>query len=262
MPEENTSLAESVSAAVTEHVKEEPVETQTAEEPKTETKPEESVAPSEPPADVEKIKHATALYDALVDPERRVEVVKYLMKQSGLDYEDKKDVKEAKKDTVSYLKTALGDTYSDFAEVLGPAFDTLLSQRLEEHTKPLKDQIESQQRSLAERQADAEMESLFSRHKVPKADRESIEAAMLAKVQRMPASGDITMSEYLDDIFYLVSRQKSESRAVSTTVDRINRNAKDGSRLSGVEIESPRRGSHLPTLDEAVKAGYKGEKFE
>lgn len=257
-PEENVSLDESVSAAVTEHA---PPPESEKEQP-TEKEPETPITPSEPPADPEKVKNATALYDALIDPERRADTVKYLMKQAGLDVEDRKDVKEAKKDTVQYLKTALGDTYSDFAEVLGPAFDKLLQDKLEEATKPLKEDLARHQATLAEKQADVAMESLFSRHKVPKSEWESIEAAMLAKVQRMPASGDVTLDEYLEDIFYLVSRQKSEAKAVTTTVDKINRNAKDGSRLSGVEIEAPRRGSHLPTLDEAVRAGYKGEKFE
>lgn len=184
------------------------------------------------------------------------------MKEAGLDPTSRQEVKEAKKDTVSYLKSALGDTYSDFAEVLGPAFDKLLNDKLEEHTKPLRDQVMSQQQALAERQADAAMEAFHARHKTVKADREALEKSMEVKIRQMPAAGDQSIDEYLDDIYYLVSRQKSETKAVKETVDKINRNAKDGSRLSGVETERVNRGSHLPTLDEAVRAAYRGEKID
>ncbi len=78
------------------------------------------------------------------------------------------------------------------------------------------------------------------------------------------AAGDVTMEDYLDDIYTLVSKSKSTTKAVRATVDKINRNAKDASRTSGVEIDEKRvnRGSHLPTLDEAVKAAMRGEKLE
>lgn len=263
MPEDTvTSLDDSVKAAVEEHTTEqkvdEKVESKEAEKPVVEDKP----APA--PEIDEKTKNAVTLYDALVNPDTREETVKYLMKQAGLDTSAKSDVKAAKQDTITFLKAKLGDTYADFAEVLGPAFDELLAAKLSEHTKPLEEKVTRAELSAAEQAADAAMESLFSRHEIPKGERAEIEAAMEKKIRQMPAVGDMTIEEYLDDIYFLVSRSRAEGKAVRKTVDKINRNAKDASRTSGVEIDEKRvnRGSHLPTLDEAVKAAMRGEKLE
>jgi hypothetical protein len=80
----------------------------------------------------------------------------------------------------------------------------------------------------------------------------------------MPAAGDVTIEQYLDDIYYLVNRSATETKVVKETVEKINRNAKGAQRTPGTEIneDNIKKGSRIPTLKEAVEAAFRGERLE
>jgi hypothetical protein len=270
MPEDTMNLNDSVRAAVAEHVVEEPVaepkvETP-AEEPKVENKEETParLAPELSPEEVEKQRNAITLYDALLDPEKRKGVVEYLAKEVGLDPGRPQDVRQVQRSTVEFLKEKLGPVYSDMADALGPAFDELIAAKVKEQTKPLEDEIRASAQQAAQQQANSAMDSFYKRNNIPESSRAGLEAKLMKKMQQMPAAGDVTIEQYLDDIYYLVNRSATETKVVKETVEKINRNAKGAQRTPGTEIneDNIKKGSRIPTLKEAVEAAFRGERLE
>lgn len=277
MANDTMNLNDSVAAAVKEHVtepivEEKKVETEVKEEVKEESEKveekkevkTEQLAKDLSPEEVDKQRNALILYESLLNPEKRKSVVEYLVREVGLDPTKTGDIKTTKKSTAEFLKEKLGPIYGDMAEVLGPAFDELLEAKTTEKLKPVEEKLRLDAERVAAQQADTAMESFFARNKISKADQPDVEKKMMNKINQMPASGNITIEEYLDDIYHIVSRGKSETKIVKETVDKINRNAKEASRTSGVEIDESRikKGSHIPTLKEAVEAAMRGERLE
>jgi hypothetical protein len=108
------------------------------------------------------------------------------------------------------------------------------------------------------------MDSFFKRHDIATADREAICGDMMKKMSKMPATPETPIDEYLDDIYSLVNKGRGEARTVKKTVEKIAKNAKErnSSGDGGSDDDRIKKGSHMPSLDEAVKAAFRGEKLD
>jgi len=242
-------------------------------ESKTET-PEETAI--EIDATEDEIKNGLKLFRSLANPTERAQVIEYLAKVGGYDLTKRGEVKQLERDTKTILREKLGDAYEILGgDKLGDAFDALLTDRVEarvktrveELTKPALEKIAATELAVNQQKANTAMESFFTRHKIEAKDRERVADKMMKKMETRPVAPNSDVSEYLDDMYYLVSKSDNEARTVKKVVTKIRTNAQEVSRTSGEgsgidESRLTNRTGKLPSLDEAVKAGFRGERLE
>lgn len=211
----------------------------------------------------EEINNALTFFRALSDPKQRQETLEYLAKTGGYDLTKRQERQQLLRDTKSILKEKLGDTYELISgDGLAEALDALVDAKVEKLTKPAIEEIERTRLAAQQEKANAEMDSFFKRHDIPTDKRDTVAEQMLSKMKFMPPTADADLKSYLDDIYTLASKSRSETKVIKETVKRIEQNAKDlrGSGDGG-DDNRIRKGSKLPSLNEAISAAVRGEKF-
>lgn len=276
-----TTLQEAVKGAFKEHVGEDDmplkVDEKTGETVVVEKKaPTKAAAPAqtdevvdntfEIDATPEEIGNALALFRSIADPKSRNSVLENLAQQAGYNLGNKQEVKQLSDDLATILKETLGDSYALLeGDKLAAALDRITDTKVKKLIDPVMERINRSEMLQHQQQANTALASLWARQEVPEAQRDKIAGAMMAKMKVLPPAGDATADEYLDDIYFLVSREADKARTVKTTVKRIQSNAQDASRnVSGGGGDESRikQGSCLPSIKESVAAAFRNEKLE
>jgi hypothetical protein len=250
-----------------EEVKE-PVKEPAKELEKEEAKEEDDVV--EIDASPDEIRSALNIFRKLSSKETSAQTLQELMRVTGYDPAKPADVKQIKRDLKTIMREKLGDSYDLLSgDKLAEAMEEVLDTRVKEVTEPVLNRIAEAERTAHLEQANTAMDSLWKRHDVkdPKV-REQISGKMMERMQVMPPGAGVDVSSYLDDVYYLVTRDSDAARAVKKTVTKIRQNAKDVRETSGGG-NSPDEGrvkigpgGKLPSLKESIAAAFRGEKFD
>lgn len=214
-------------------------------------------------ASPEEIKAALTFFRGLASEEGRSATLEYLAKQAGYDLTRKAEAKQFVRDTRSVLKEKLGNTYDIIeGDKLAEAFDELLSHKVEAQLKPALERVALSERAANEQRANAAMENFFTRHKIPHAERENVAASLMKKAQRFQAGENVSVDEYLDDVYSLVNHDTARARELKDRSERIARNANEVQTSGKGGSSETVKVSKLPTLKEAVEAAAAGRKLE
>jgi tripartite-type tricarboxylate transporter receptor subunit TctC len=108
------------------------------------------------------------------------------------------------------------------------------------------------------------MNDFFKRNDIPENKQEEVAGKMFAKFQTMPATPNTPVDSYLDDIYFITHREATAVKTVKSTVKKINDNAKErNSSGEGTGNEDRiKSGSAMPSLDESVRAAFKGVRLD
>lgn len=225
---------------------------------------------SEIDADEEEVKKALVFFRALSDPKQSQELAEVIARNAGFELTKKSEVKAVIRDAKSILKEKLGDNYDllsgdALAEAVKEIVKDLVDTQVTEKTKPVLDKISVAEKAENERKATSAMQDFFKRHDITdEKTQDEIAGKMLSKFKTMPATPEASVDTYLDDIYFLVNREASANKAVKETVKKIKKNAEERN-SSGEGIGNDdriKRGSAMPSLDEAVRAAYKGIRLD
>ena len=219
-------------------------------------------------ASPDEVRQALNLLRQLNDPEKAAATFRFLAEQGGYDLTKRSEAKQLVRDSKAILKEELGDSYDVLGgDAIAKALDRILETKVKEATKPLEDNARLAAQQANEVKADAAMQSFFSRHKIPDtvAVREELAGRMTAKMAKMPPTANTDVNEYLDDIYTVVGKVDAETRTTTKVVTRMIKNAKEA-KVSGegdaIGDERIKRGSKNPSLDEAVRMGFEGKRFD
>jgi hypothetical protein len=186
----------------------------------------------EPDLDQVGLEEAKRLYKALLDPVQRVEIVRALALQSGIldpsrPPETKTEVREAKKEIKQILKEALGPNADFLADKLGPALEQILDQERSEQGAQFQE-IRAQQ---IEREVVSATNEL---NRLTKGESRKFEMRMQAISQQMPPSSNISVRDYVQNLYTLASgKTLTKGPATTQNNDRVRRNASDvGDRIA------------------------------
>ena len=257
-----TTLDEAVSKAVEAESKNENTQQTetTTDKQATEQKTEVKVEPTaEEIARNERIDKALRLYEALEDPNIGRSVVEELARKAGvIGHEQGKSEKQITKSVVDVLKESLGAEYEFLADKLAVGIDTIVKQTVAEQIKP----VQAQTNEAIERAVKADVDSAYAQMEAKFKDFKDFDKEMTELSKELPYTGDYPMERYLERLYKLVTADKKEAKVIKQTVDKINKNAQE-LRDSSTEVQETRvkSGSKLPSLNEAVAAAFRGEKF-
>ena len=256
MPE-NTTLDAAVKDAVNSEV--------TAEEPKVETKAEETpkaeeTKPEEPIVDTE-TQEALQLYRALKDPTIGKAVVAELANRAGIAVSRGEVTQtQAKKAVIDLLKENVPSEYHFLVEGMAKGIEAAINQNVNDKVAPIQQQSQQALERMVEKEVDSEIESFYARNK----DATKFKGEIDKLSGKMPWGGpdSMPMKEYLDHLYTIVSKEETENRTVEKVVGRINKNAKEVRETSTVaQPTEVKTGSKLPSLDEAIRAGFNNERL-
>lgn len=234
-----------------------PKEEVKTEETKEETKIEEPKVEQRQYTEDEQA--AINLYNALKDPVVGPSVAFELAKKAGvLGSKEGKSTEEITKATVDILKEGVPPEYQFLVDGLAKGIEKIIQVEVDKRVAPLKSTVEVQLEKTVTREVDATFEKFYASHK----DWEQYDAEMKEISKRLPMGQETDLATYLNDLYDLASMRTKEAKIVSKTVEKINKNAKEVRETStGGEPKEVKFGSKLPSLDEALRAGFRGEKL-
>ncbi len=250
MPAETPTLDESVSSAV-----ETPA-------PAAEETPKEEVKAAEPAREVdEETQQALNLLRALKDPTVGKSVARELAVRAGLSVASGEATPaQAKKAVVDVMKESVPQEYHFLVDGLAKGIEAVIASEVEARIQPIQQQSQQALERMVEKEVDTEINDFYRRNKDAKEYKDSIDKLS----QKMPWGGpeSMSMSEYLDNLYTLVSKESAENKTVSSVVEKINKNAKGAREApTGAQPTEVKFGSKLPTLNEALKAGARNERL-
>lgn len=205
---------------------------------------EEEVAEVEPD---EETKQAVQLLQALKGPKGK-EVLKGLAVRAGLITAEEKVTKAVSDDLQSLLTSSLGEQWSFIAEGLAPALQTYFDKKVQE----VREQHLRLETSLQLKEAWAELSSEDETSDITKYEKEI--DTLSNKYQMGP---NVTIKEYLRDLYKIASADKQKSKAVVKAIKKIESNSSDRLPRSS-EVGEPRvkKGTQLPSLEESIREAF------
>jgi len=252
-----TTIASSIAAAEVEIEKESKGEEEVKEPEKKPEKEPEKKSDEDEMSQEDRLQ-AKQLYLALKDPEKAGEIIKFLAEKSGYQrIETKQEVKEAKDEVTESLKKSLGPDFDFLADKLAPAIKEILEAKLTEHNKDIRTNFEKLEEEKLKGQANLKMNSLAKEFFAADTLPDDILTDMTKAMDRMNPSKDMTVEEYVEEVFYSVIGRKGITKSTKTKEDKIKRNVNDvPSRIASSGIREPETPeSHKKmTLKESIAA--------
>jgi hypothetical protein len=175
-------------------------------------------------------------------------------------------VQNAAQNSVQELRQALGPEGEVLADRLAPVFENLARRIAESVVKAEVDPIRTQQEQATAQalasEAESDLEAFGTRHP----DWKSYEQTIVELGNKFqPAVGsNMSADEYLDTLYYLASRGKSEAKATSEVVSRLNKAVKSASQATQ-EVKDKNVSPSAPpnaTFKQAWEAAKRGEKWD
>jgi polyhydroxyalkanoate synthesis regulator phasin len=261
MPE-NTTLDAAVKDAVsTEASNANTTDTTGKEASETTTEAKETPKVEETPVVDTETQEALQLYRALKDPTIGKAVVQELANRAGVAV-NKGEVTQtqAKKAVIDLLKENVPSEYHFLVEGMAKGIEAAINQNVNDKVAPIQQQSQQALERMVEKEVDSEIESFYARNK----DAVKFKGEIDKLSGKMPWGGpdSMPMKEYLDHLYTIVSKEESENKTVERVVGRINKNAKEVRETSTVASPTDVKvGSKLPSLDEAIRAGFRNERL-
>ena len=201
--------------------------------------------------------NAINFYKGLQDPEKAPHLIEFVAKSAGYSkIETKAELKEAKRDIKGILKEKLGDEFEPLYERLGPALEEILTEKLEEATKGIREDIQSEKKEKLESEYLGIMNGIVKDYNYGDDLPSDITKEMQSIMEEFDPKPGMSMDKYLKSIhnLALINLGKSTNKPNART----ERNRLDApSRLASERGGSPGEGVAIPKkmgLDAAVKA--------
>ena len=212
--------------------------------------PEEPAAPEGPSR--EEQEQALNVYRMLNDPKTGPHVAKMLAERFGILQPEKRE--EPKRPTAAdYLAQSLGSEYA----FLAPKLASGLEGYIQSVVAPLQEQF---QRSQVAQEFSQATESLNSSTRGDYAKHES-KIVELMDIMR-PAPG-VPIKSYLSHLYTIAKGSPPPTGAVQRTVERMTRNAQEALPPPSAATENKViKGPALPSLQVAIEAALRGERFQ
>lgn len=247
---ETNKLNREIASKLTDVKDEESDEVEQEEDSETSEKTEESTEEEPVAKDAEpdeETKQAVQLLQALKGPKGK-EVLKGLAVRAGLITEEQKVTKAVSDDLQSLLTDSLGDQWGFIAEGLAPALQTYFDKKVQE----VREQHLRLETSLQLKEAWAELSADDETSDITKYEKEI--DALSNKYQMGP---NVTIKEYLRDLYKIASADKQKSKAVVKAIKKIESNSSDRlPRSSEVGEKRVAKGSQLPSLEESIREAF------
>lgn len=181
--------------------------------------------------------------------------------EGGTKAETEKAIESlADKLTESFRKD-LGPEYEDLSDKLAVAVHNALQLAVPELTKSSSERIDAVINDAAAREA-ADAITAFTK-KFP--DWKQHEEAMVELSHKIPAGEGVSSDEYMEMLYYLVTRDRREGEGVKKVIQRMAKSAKAGNgKDSTVPDKQVAKGppSKAPSFREAAAAAMRGERWE
>jgi hypothetical protein len=184
------------------------------------------------------------------------------IKHPGEEARQETAVSNAANSAVDLLKDAFGPEGEILAERLGPVIQTIAKSIAEEYmskeVKPLKEAQEAQRIEAIKAESNSEWKSFCKTH----SDAPSFEKKMVDLGQRLQPAPGMDTQEYLDQLYYLASRDVTEADKTKQVVDRLNKSARSAQPTAEISSErvtptAPKR----PSFQEAFQAAKRNERW-
>lgn len=157
------------------------------------------------------------------------------------------------------VRKSLGPEYEDLADRIGAGVHEALQLAVPELTKSSKEQLDQVIQDSALREANTELENFAK--KFP--DWKKHEEAMTALSAEMPPGSNMTTQKYLENLYYLVTRDASTGEGVKKVIQKMTKSAQSGAQGTTVSDDKVSRSpSRPPTFAEAFEAARRGERIE
>lgn len=172
----------------------------------------------------------------------------------------KKSSADAQAEVLDEVRKALGDDYAELADKLVPAVKAIVDRATQVALKPIVDKQEEIIRDSAMRSSAQAMEQ-FSKLRP---DWKKHEPAMVKLSQKLPPGAGMSESEYLDILYFQVTRDKSTGDAVRRTVNRMTKSAGESKKTTGTVSKDKvaQRPTGTVSFKDAAAAAIRGERFE
>ena len=244
--DEKQTLTDSISAAVETHDKD--IGGDTASDTQ------ETKEKAEPSAKTDKYglteleqEQATQLFAALKNPDERGVVIDFMARNSGYAKIDTPAKAEEVKENISdTLKKALGPELDYLADKLGPVIDKVIDDKLRLNTKDIRDKLEINETEKLNQEAAAAMgrlaQKVFKAEELP----DQVLVEMNKLMDKMPPSADMTVAEYIENIYYSVAGRLDIKPTNKDQEDRRSRNRNDApGRLASGGTRAPVPGNEV-----------------
>lgn len=167
-------------------------------------------------------KEAANLYKLLKDKSQQKNVIRILAQQAGLLGENapetKREVAAAKKDLKSIIKDKLGPEFGFLTDKLGDMMEAVLEQERQSTVEVLN--------SVQQQRVENETTQALNRlSRETKGESKQFENKMIELMERIKPSDNLSVYEYLKDLYTLASSNKSATRSANQLADKIRRNA-------------------------------------
>ncbi len=160
----------------------------------------------------------------------------------------------------SHVKEALGPEYEDIADKMATAIQRAAQLMVDEAVKPLKEGQETLIHESAMREAGTALKAFGEKHP----DWKQHEKDMVALSRKVPVGGQ-SEAEYLENIYFLVTRSGAKGDALKKAAKRMSDSARKsdggGRNVSDSSVSKSPAGK-LPTFAESAAAAQRGEKFD
>lgn len=208
-----------------------------------ETEEDTKVAKTEVDSDTEQ---ALQLFKALKGPNGAA-VLKNLAVRAGLIEEGEKVTKKVSDDLKDLLTGSLGEQWSFIAEGLAPALQTYFDKKVAE----VREQHIRLETSLQLKEAWAELAA------ETEGDIEKFEKEIDTLSNKYHMGQNVTIKDYLRDLYKIASADKKSSSAVVKTLKKIEKNSSDRlPRSSEVGEKRVAQSTQLPSLEESIKLAF------
>lgn len=159
------------------------------------------------------------------------------------------------------VRAAMGPEYEDIADRMSTAIHDAAQLMVSEAIKPLKQDQESLLRESSMRESKTVLDAFAKEHP----DWKKHEKAMVAMTKKLPIGEGMTEREYLDNIYFLVTREGKKGDAVKNAAKRMAASARKGggeSRSVPDSAVSKSPAGRLPSFGEAAAAARRGERLD
>ena len=199
-------------------------------------------------------KEAKTLYKLLKDKSTQKSTLQLLAQRAGLlEAETPAEVKQAKKDLKALVKEKLGPEYEFLSGKLGEVMEAVL----ENERTDINERLNASTQKEVERETSTALERLA---RETKGESKKLEDRMIQLMDRIKPSDNLSVYEYLKDLYTLASSGKSTARAANQIADKIRRNAGNAaerlhSKGSGTEGKSqgPEKRGLRASIEYAVR---------
>ena len=220
---------EVIEHGVEEQEEEEQVGEQVVEDPSEEAGTEEEETTGDDGMSEAELREARNLYKLLKDKSTQKNIIAILARQAGLIESDTtpKELRAAKKDLRAIVKEKLGPEYAFLTEKLGDVMEAVL----ESERQTVGEQLNVVSQKEVERETSSALDRLS---RETKGESSKLESKMISLMDRIKPSDNLSVYEYLKDLYTLASSGKSAASAKAQIADKIRRNAGNAAeRLQG-----------------------------